>query len=386
MDRSIPGAAAHILDFIYRTETGDGPPECYEVVYANRQDELPKPLTKMTFDEVVQSGPTRTRKFGSSAAGAGQFMRDTLDTPKSAADLKGQMGISGDELFSPDLQDRMAYHLLKRRGYDKFMAGTMSLTAFAKALAQEWASFPVLATTEGAHRKVARGETYYAGDRLNRALVPPTDIEKLLTEAKAMKGHAAPAPVREPVEELTETDTGAITDRDTVARVQARLFELGYTEVGSKRADGSFDGGLGDMTKAAILAFRNDNALPVVDYVDMALLVALMTAKPRVLAPARTEAKPAEVREQVPEARSAWWTKVVAWVAGGFSAIGVAVDGILDNLDGARGWLEPLKNTIGDVPLWVWFGILGCGALFLWHKSRKAENSILQAFQTGERR
>lgn len=383
MDRSIPIAAAHILEFIYRTETGREPPDCYDVVYGQRQNELPKPITKMTLDEVEAQGPERTRRFGSSAAGAAQFMRDTLDKPGTLHDLEGEMGLTGKELFSPDLQDRMALHLLKRRGYDKFMAGTMSVTAFGKALAQEWASFPVLAKTKGAHREVARGETYYAGDRLNRALVPPARIESLLAEAKAMVTEEN-VPTPRPADDRPASDI--ITDTSAIAQVQERLFALGYTEVGSRRADGTFDGRVGDLTKSAILAFRNDNGLPVVDYVDMPMMVALMTAKPRTLAPARTDAKPAEVREQVPEARAAWWTQIGAWVLGIPAAIGGIVTGALDNLDGARGYLEPVKQFAGDIPPWVWFfGVLGI-AVFVWQNSRKGEKASVEAFQTGERR
>lgn len=172
----------------------------------------------------------------------------------------------------------------------------------------------------------------------------------------------------------------AITDAATVTQVQSRLKELGYTEVGE------IDGKVGKMTRTAILAFRNENDMPLVDYIDQDMRIALLDAKPRQLAPARAEAKPAEVREQVPEARAAWWTKISAWVAGGVSAIGVAVDGVLDNLDGARGWLEPVKNFVGDVPVWMWFAILGAGAFFLWQKSRKAEVAIQTAYQSGERR
>ncbi|WP_093233186.1 hypothetical protein [Sinorhizobium sp. NFACC03] len=32
--------------------------------------------------------------------------------------------------------------LLLRRGYEKFVAGEMSIVAFGKALSQEWASYP----------------------------------------------------------------------------------------------------------------------------------------------------------------------------------------------------------------------------------------------------
>jgi len=378
MHKSIPLTAAHILKFIYRTETGHDAPECYEVVFGHKQAKLSKPLTRMTFDEVVAGGPARTKQFGSSAAGAAQFMRDTLDAPKTSADLKGQLGLTGDELFDADLQDRMAFHLLKRRGYDKFMAGSIGVVAFAKGLAQEWASFPVLQSVKGAHRQVARGETYYAGDKLNKALITPEQVEELLREAKAMAGKS--------IEQGSDISTAAIIDPETIARVQGQLWTLGYTEVGSKRPDGTFDGKIGTMTRSAILAFRNENGLPDGAYIDDAMLAALWTAKPRDISPSRADAAPAAVREQLPEARAAWWTKISSWVAGGVSVAGATVTGVLDNLDGARGWLEPLKNTIGDVPTWVWFVILGSGAFFLWQKSRKAEIAIQTAYQTGERR
>lgn len=368
MNKSIPTNAAHILKFIYRTETGKDAPECYDVVYGHNK--TAKPLTRMTFDEVVAGGPDRTRRFGSSAAGAAQFMRDTLDKPKVAGDLKAEMGLTGSELFDADLQDRMAFHLLKRRGYEKFMSGKIGAVAFAKGLAQEWASFPVLAAVKGAHRQVARGETFYAGDKLNKALIKPEQVETLLREAKAMAGEV----VRDDPVDAT------ITDAATVTKVQTQLKALGYTEVGE------VDGRVGKMTKTAILAFRNENDLPLVNYIDAAMLAALWTAKPRELAPSRADAAPAVVRDQVPEAKAAWWTKFSSWVAGGVSVAGATVSGVLDNLDGARGWLEPLKNTIGDVPVWVWFVILGAGAFFLWQKSRKAELAIQTAYQTGERR
>lgn len=383
MDRSIPAPAAKLLGFIYETETGKGPPDCYEVIYGHNQTKLIKPITRMTLDEVQKAQPTWTKRFGSSAAGAAQIMRDTMDSPKTMADLEGEMGLSGSELFDPDMQDRMAFHLLKRRGYEQFMSGRIGVVAFAKRLAQEWASFPVLAATKGAHRQVKRGQSYYAGDGVNKALVPAEDIESLLDDVLAMKGEQRPTPA--PAEQRPKP-IEAITDTATVAQVQERLFALGYTEVGSRRADGTFDGKVGDLTKAAILAFRNDNGLPVVDYVDMAMLVALMSAKPRTLAPSRTDAKPSDVRAQVPEAKAAWWTQVGAWVLGVPAAIGGAVSGVLDNLDGSRGYLEPIKNFAGDIPPWVWFLAVGGIALFMWLKSRQGLVASTTAFQTGERR
>lgn len=89
-------------------------------------------------------------------------------------------GFDGKRKFDPELQDRLAYALLDRRGYEKFAAGKLSIVAFGLALAQEWASFPVLEDCQGAHRKVKRGETYYAGDHLNKALISPETVEAIL--------------------------------------------------------------------------------------------------------------------------------------------------------------------------------------------------------------
>ena len=55
----------------------------------------------------------------------------------------------------------------------------LSIEDFAKHLAMEWASLPMLTTTQGARRIVWRGETYCAGDKLNRALVPPDKVEEI---------------------------------------------------------------------------------------------------------------------------------------------------------------------------------------------------------------
>ncbi|SCD25513.1 hypothetical protein [Brucella inopinata] len=107
-------------------------------------------------------------------------------------------GYTDDGIFDPNLQDRLGYHLLKRRGYEEFMAGNIDRMEFGKRLAQEWASFPVLAAVRGAHRIVKRGETYYAGDALNKALVTPAKIETLLDRVKATGDAVAPVAEAQP--------------------------------------------------------------------------------------------------------------------------------------------------------------------------------------------
>lgn len=140
---------------------------------------LAKPLTSMTIDEVLAAQRGWSKNHGSSAAGGYQFMRNTL------SDLKEELGLRGSQKLDPDLQDRLGYHLLKRRGYEDFMAGTISRIEFGKRLAMEWASFPVLAGTKGQKRTVKRGQSFYVGDGINKALVAPDVVEAMLDRVKA---------------------------------------------------------------------------------------------------------------------------------------------------------------------------------------------------------
>ncbi len=193
----IPAPARALLDFIYHTETGLARPACYEVIYGHKQDRLKKPLTTMTIGEIVDAGPSWTKRFGSSAAGAAQFMRATLQglAKDYPADINGATVLDG------DMQDRLGYALLLRRGYVPFMAGQITRAEFGKRLAMEWASFPVLEGCPGAHRPVARGQSYYAGDGINKALVDPRKVEAMLDIVLKMgaSGEAVDLPDEGPV-------------------------------------------------------------------------------------------------------------------------------------------------------------------------------------------
>lgn len=189
MQQLIPNPAAILLAEIRAIETGRSDQSAYGVIYRHRQDNLWKPLTEFTLGEVIAAQSTWTKQNGSSAAGAYQFMRTTLSGLIKEHDLPAAA------MFNSALQDQLAYQLLLRRGYRQFMTGKISRTAFGRRLAQEWASFPVLAATKGAHRSVKRGETYYAGDKLNKALVAPERVERILDRVKAAENQPVPEPI-----------------------------------------------------------------------------------------------------------------------------------------------------------------------------------------------
>lgn len=207
MDKSIPEAAQTILEYIYSKESGGN----YETISRNRQNRLPKPVTKMTVDEIIRDGVGWIKKYGtlSSAAGAPQIIKKTM------VKLKQVMGLTGKELFSPGLQDRMAFQLLRYRGYDQFMAGQLSVEAFARNLAQEWASMPVLAGTKNSRgQNIKRGAGYYDGDGLNSASHANADdfeavLRKALTQTPSANVKPAPSSVETATKVTAAVSAGA---------------------------------------------------------------------------------------------------------------------------------------------------------------------------------
>ncbi len=96
-------------------------------------------LTNLTINEVIQAtrrrkGPTGEGGPGdpSTAAGRYQILNSTM------AGLIANMGLTGEEKFDEDMQDRMAIELLKGRGLDQFLNGTVDEVTFLKGLQNEW--------------------------------------------------------------------------------------------------------------------------------------------------------------------------------------------------------------------------------------------------------
>lgn len=142
-------------------------------------------LTNKTFDEFralgrsqVTTGGARGSKEPSSALGGYQFLTATLDS------LRKDLGLSGKEVMTEAFQDDLAVALMNRRGHLKYLRGEMGPEAFANELAKEWASLPVVTKIKGSHRYVTPGQSYYAGDGLNKAFHKP---ETILAAVKALR-------------------------------------------------------------------------------------------------------------------------------------------------------------------------------------------------------
>jgi len=144
-----------LLSFIRGLEA----PKGYDQVWGGiRKGDLPpKPLTTMTVEEVLAWQDSIDPQYRSEAAGAYQILEDTL------RGLARSLNLTGKELFNEAIQDRLAEELMKGRGLALYLAGTISAEEFCNRLAREWASLPLVSGSR-------KGQSYYGGDGLNRAL------------------------------------------------------------------------------------------------------------------------------------------------------------------------------------------------------------------------
>ncbi|ARB05723.1 peptidoglycan-binding domain 1 protein [Synechococcus virus S-ESS1] len=127
--------------------------------------------------------------------------------------------------------------------------------------------------------------------------------------------------------------------------LQRRLGELGYSEVGW--ADGKW----GTKTRAAQLAFRADNGLPLVAGITADLMAALMLAKPREVSKERLETGAQDLRK----AGSRTVAKADKTTAGaGLVLVGGALEPVSEVLDGLSGQVEALRGLTGTLE-----GLLG---------------------------
>jgi uncharacterized protein (TIGR02594 family) len=165
---------APLLDLVAQHESGGN----YNAHYGRSANKNPD-FTAMTIAQVLD-WQRRFVKKGSPSSAVGRYQVIHATMLSLVTDLR----LSGNELYDKTMQDTMAVQLLKRRKLDKFLAGMIGVVEFGKFIAQEWASMPVLNTTKGARGTVKRGQSYYAGDNLNKAGAKPNQIETALAKIK----------------------------------------------------------------------------------------------------------------------------------------------------------------------------------------------------------
>lgn len=150
-----------LQDFIAKPESGGD----FNIVWGGikSKHQPPKPLIKMTIGEVLDWQDSIDRLYMSEAAGAWQIMEDTLRGVYESA------GLTKSDLYNETNQRRLCTALMNRRGLQRYLRGEITGHKFGQSLSQEWASLPCI--VKDRKGRPATGQSYYAGDGLNKSHV-----------------------------------------------------------------------------------------------------------------------------------------------------------------------------------------------------------------------
>jgi conjugal transfer mating pair stabilization protein TraG len=149
------GRAGVVLDLIATAESRGN----YNAWHGNAA-QRDVDLSALSVNEVRALQAELVRSTGGSAIGRYQILDDTLGS------LATRLGLSGDERFTPALQDRLALQLAQDAGLDRWLEGRLSDDQFARNLSLIWAGLPL----DGSNRSA------YEGVSGNRAMLGYRDV------------------------------------------------------------------------------------------------------------------------------------------------------------------------------------------------------------------
>ncbi len=156
--------------------------------------------------------------------------------------------------------------------------------------------------------------------------------------------------------------------------VQQKLKDLGYHEVGA------IDGLFGPRTRAAILAFKADNGLPLTPDIDVAFTTALEKAPPRAIAPERAKGKP-----QASRIVSAANAQIATGIAGTITIAGAAVAPAIEAAEQAKDMTERaigllnLTEFVAPFLPWIGLAIFAVVIALAW----RARTARIEDYRTG---
>ena len=143
------GGLGRVLDLISAPESHGNDNAWY-----GHADQQQVDLSALTVDE-VKAFQQQLLADGNGGSAIGRYQI----VPETFATLTERLQLSGNERFTPALQDRLALALVCEAGVNGWIAGRVDDHAFAFNLAKIWAGLP----------KDSSNVSYYAGDGRNAA-------------------------------------------------------------------------------------------------------------------------------------------------------------------------------------------------------------------------
>lgn len=208
----------------------------------------------------------------------------------------------------------------------------------------------------------------------------------------------APAPVPAPV--AKPTATVMVPQDETVVRGDPDIWHMQRRLKAMKYNPGGIDGVWGGQTAGALAGFINDRPFKMVpptspeEYEELKAHLSVEFAKAesegftRPINEARANVTPAVLAPKLPEVDASIKTERLTFWGSVATAVSAAVTGVTKMFGDAVGYLEPVKNFVGDLPWPVWVGgsLVIAGALY-WVslKSGQAKDAATEAYKDGSR-
>ena len=173
-----------------------------------------------------------------------------------------------------------------------------------------------------------------------------------------------------------------VFDANEIYECQQLLVDLGYHEVGIV---GNTPGG---RTAAAIEAFKVDRNLIGPAKLDFDLLAELRKAKlegwPRPIADERKNATSADLKETNKTIKATGWTRLTAKFQSVVAFIASLFWGIIEYFGEAKEKAQPFLDVLGSVPVPLYIAAFAGTAGFIWYKTNKARDGVVEDFQDGK--
>lgn len=139
-------------------------------------------LTEMSVGEVLEWGETRIKEKKGTAAGKYQIINATLEG------LVKQGAVSKTEMFTPETQEKLFTSLLPQQAINYISgktSGKESEDEAILAISKVWAAVPI--PYDVPSRGLKAGQSYYAGDKVNKALMSVDTIRSALQKSRENK-------------------------------------------------------------------------------------------------------------------------------------------------------------------------------------------------------
>ncbi|MDH0563776.1 hypothetical protein [Acinetobacter courvalinii] len=223
MKSSVKGNSSHIQEFAKAVSSGEGNYNSVNrgLVKGKNLGSFETDLSKMTINEILARNKLKAGdKNRMNAVGKYQIIASTMKG------LVKQLGLTGQEKLTPEMQDRLFEALIPSSAKD-FMNGANNDKNKAMIdLAKVWASIGVPVKMKGQYQQLNIGESYYKGDGGNAASTKSTKQVSDTLSSIRERGGLHPSKPFTPITNKAQAELSNTTSNANNTSVETHINEI----------------------------------------------------------------------------------------------------------------------------------------------------------------